>query len=210
VLEQHSGAGQAVVLAWGDTSSDKQLVAYVVPNQALSPSTPELRDFLTTKLPFYMVPSAFVALEALPLTPNGKIDRRALPAPDRVRPETVTFVPVRNPIEDVVAGIWTEVLKLERIGVHDNFFELGGHSLLATRVISRLRRAFQSDFPLRLLFEAPTIAGLAALIETSRRNEGDPQFVPPLRPVSWHGHLPLSFAQQRLWVLDRLSQVIQP
>ena len=105
VLEQHSGVGQAVVLAWGDTSSDKQLVAYVVPNQASSPSTTELRDFLATKLPFFMVPSAFVSLEALPLTPNGKIDRRALPAPDRVRPETVTFAPVRNPIEEVVAGI---------------------------------------------------------------------------------------------------------
>ncbi len=205
VLEQHFAVDQAVVLAWGDTSSDKQLVAYVVPNQALSPSTAELRDFLTNKLPLYMVPSAFVSLEALPLTPNGKIDRRALPAPDRLRPETVTFVPVRNPIEEEVAGIWTEVLKLERIGVHDNFFELGGHSLLATRVISRLRRAFRSDFPLRLLFEAPTIAGLAELVESARRTEEDSQFVPPLRPVSWHGHFPLSFAQQRLWVLDRLE-----
>jgi amino acid adenylation domain-containing protein len=205
VLEQHSGVGQAVVLAWGDTSSDKQLVAYVVPSQALSPSTTKLRDFLTTKLPLYMVPSAFVFLEAIPLTPNGKIDRRALPAPDRVRPETVTFVPARNPIEEVVAGIWTEVLNLERIGVHDNFFELGGHSLLATRVISRLRRAFQRDFPLRLLFDAPTIASLAELIETTRRNEVSPQFVPPTQPISWHAHLPLSFAQQRLWVLDRLE-----
>lgn len=205
VLEQHSGVGQAVVLARGDTSSDKQLVAYVVPSQALSPSTTELRDFVTSKLPFFMVPSAFVSLEALPLTPNGKIDRRALPAPDRVRPETVTFVPFRNPIEEVVAGIWSEVLKLERIGVHDNFFELGGHSLLATRVISRLRRAFRRDFPLRLLFEAPTIASLAALIETTGRNECDSQLVPPLRPISRQGHLPLSFAQQRLWVLDRLE-----
>ena len=205
VLEQHSGVGQAVVLAWGGTSSDKQLVAYVVPKQAFSPSTSELRDFLANKLPFYMVPSAFVSLEALPLTPNGKIDRRALPAPDRVRPETVTFVPVRNPIEEVVAGIWTEVLKLERIGVHDNFFELGGHSLLATRVISRLRRAFGTDFPLRLLFDAPTIAGLATLIETTPRNQGESRFVPPLRPISRHGPLPLSFAQQRLWVLDRLE-----
>ena len=132
---------------------------------------PLLRGFLQEQLPEYMVPSALVLLEGLPLTPNGKVDRRALPAPDQIRPELENmYVVPRTPVEEVLAGIWTDILGLEEIGVEDNFFDLGGHSLLATRVISRVRDSFHMEVPLRTIFEAPTIAGLAQLI-TEQQSE---------------------------------------
>ena len=113
-------------------------------------------------LPEYMVPAAFMFLDSLPLTPNGKLDRKALPAPDQTRPELEeTFVAPRTPVEETLASIWAGVLKLDQVGIHDNFFELGGHSLLAIQLISRIRDTFKLDLPLRSLFEAPTIDGLA-------------------------------------------------
>ena len=130
----------------------------------------ELRRFLKEKLPDHMVPAVFVLLDALPLLPNGKIDRRALPAPDRSRPELdKAFVAPRTPTEELLAEIWTQLLDIERVGIHDNFFDLGGHSLLATQVVSRMREAFQVEIPLRRLFEVPTVAGLAESIEAARR-----------------------------------------
>jgi acyl carrier protein len=127
-----------------------------------------------------MMPSDFMVLKELPLTPNGKVDRKALPMPDRKRPELDrTFVPPRSPVEQTVAGIWDEVLGLERVGVHDNFFELGGHSLLATQVVSRLREALQVELPLYYLFETPTIAGLAERIEATRRSDLAPPITTP-------------------------------
>ena len=112
-----------------------------------------------------MIPSAFMMLDSLPLMPNGKLDRIALPAPDSARPELEElFVPPRTPIEEILAGIWVEVLGVERVGVHDSFFELGGHSLLATQVLSRVIHAFQVEVPLRSLFEAPTVADMAVVI----------------------------------------------
>ncbi|HID62186.1 MAG TPA: non-ribosomal peptide synthetase, partial [Anaerolineae bacterium] len=157
------------------------------------------------KLPDYMVPSAFVTLDALPLTPTGKVDRRALPAPDGTRPEVENvYVAPRTPEEEIVAGIWAQILGLERVGIHDNFFELGGHSLLATRLASRLRDALQVEVPLRALFETPTVAGLA---ESIRRKMWAAQdlSIPPIQPVPRDRDLPLSFAQQRLWFLDQLE-----
>jgi hypothetical protein len=122
----------------------------------------DLRAFLKLHLPEYMVPAAFVSLPAMPLTPSGKLDRRALPAPDASRAEPAAdFVAPRDPVEAVLAGIWLDVLGVPSVGAHDNFFELGGHSLLATLVISRVRETFQIGLPLRTLFEAPTVAGLA-------------------------------------------------
>jgi hypothetical protein len=128
-----------------------------------------LRSFLKEKLPDYMLPSAFVFLDTLPLTPNGKVDREALPAPDQTRPYLEkAFVAAGTPVEKVLAKIWGDVLKLERVGVHDNFFELGGHSLLATQVMSRIHGALQVESPLRTLFEKPTVAGLAtAMLQDS-------------------------------------------
>jgi pristinamycin I synthase 3 and 4 len=166
---------------------------------------PYLRISLQEKLPEYMVPSTFVILDELPLTPSGKVDVQALPGLGPARPVmTETFVAPRTPIEELLAGIWTELLGIDQIGIHDNFFELGGHSLLATQVISRLREAFQINLPLRCLFESPSIAGLASLIgETTEKGRG--LMALPLRPVSRDGLLPLSFAQQRLWFINRLE-----
>jgi acyl-CoA synthetase (AMP-forming)/AMP-acid ligase II/acyl carrier protein len=167
LLRTYSQIKEAVVVARENQSGDKRLVAYIVPDSDTSIDTIALRGFLQQKLPDYMVPAAFVILEALPLTPNGKIDRKALPAPDISRSE-VGFVPPRNPTEEGLAAIYADVLGLENVGIHDNFFELGGHSLLATRVISRLREAFQMELPLRSLFEKPTVALLSDRIETPR------------------------------------------
>jgi acyl carrier protein len=125
-----------------------------------------VRDFLKQKLPEYMVPSAIVPLEKLPLTPNGKLDRRALPPPDQNRPDLAkAYAAPGTTTEEVLAEIWREVLGLDRIGIHDNFFELGGHSLLVTQVLARVREAFHVELPLRRLFEAPTVAELAAAVE---------------------------------------------
>lgn len=167
VLRQHPGVQDTVIAAHEYTSSDKRLVAYVVLNQ--QPDSNELRSFLKSKLPDYMVPSAFVFLNSLPLTVNGKIDRKALPAPDRSRSDVeVSCVAPRNAVEEVLAGIWAELLKLEKVGIQDNFFDLGGHSLLATVLISRIRETFRLDVPLRSLFESPTVAELARSLETIR------------------------------------------
>jgi hypothetical protein len=115
-----------------------------------------------------MIPSSFVLLEALPLTPNGKVDRRALPAPDSTyRAFGDTYVAPKTPVEQQIAQIWEEVLHLTQVGRHDNFFDLGGHSLLATQVMARIRTSLQTDVPLRTLFESPTIAGLATVLDQS-------------------------------------------
>jgi len=145
---------------------------------------PQLRMYLGEKLPDYMVPSSFIVLEALPLTPNGKVNRRALRAPDPVKPqlEGADMLP-RSAIEEVLVGIWREVLGLKRVGIHDNFFELGGHSLLATQLISRVRDAFQVELPLRSLFEQATVAGLSKEVERFQNSNSRPQ-APAILPVS--------------------------
>jgi amino acid adenylation domain-containing protein len=166
---------------------------------------PQLRNFLQRNLPDYMVPSALVRMKALPLTPNGKVDRRALPAPESERSYLEgEFVAPRDRIEEVLAGIFAQVLGVEQVGVYDNFFNLGGHSLLATQVISHIRTTFEIELPLRRLFESPTVAGLAAAIQEMMKVQTGRQ-VPPIQRVSREGELPLSFAQQRLWLLDRLD-----
>ncbi|MBI2230714.1 MAG: amino acid adenylation domain-containing protein, partial [Deltaproteobacteria bacterium] len=205
------GGGWRIAEGEGDNSRsairnpqfpDKRLVAYLVAASQNS-SVSELRGFLKAKLPEYMIPSAFVFLDALPLTPNGKIDRKSLPAPDRNRDGLEQgYAAPRSPTEEILAGIWAEVLKIEPVGIHDNFFDLGGHSLLATQVISRLRVTLQVDLPLRFLFENPTVSGLADRIEETRRQEQGLQSC-PIHSVSRTKDLPLSFSQQRLWFLDQ-------
>jgi amino acid adenylation domain-containing protein len=167
---------------------------------------PQLRNFLQQHLPDYMVPSALVRMKSLPLTPNGKVDRRALPAPDSDRSQLDgEFVAARDRLETGLVGIWQQVLGVEQVGVYDNFFDLGGHSLLATQVISHIRTTFGVELPLRRLFESPTVAGLAASIR-ERMNAPGEQQIPPIQCVSRNGStLPLSFAQQRLWLIDRLD-----
>jgi acyl carrier protein len=157
-----------------DEMAQKRLVAYLISEQKQAPTHKEIRNFLTSKLPEYMVPSAFVILKSFPLTSNGKVDRRALPAPDEMRPElTANFVAPRTNIEEVLAAIWAEVLKLEKVGIYDNFFELGGHSLLATQVISRVRQAFQVELPLHRLFESATVADFAVAIAQKQVEQTD-------------------------------------
>lgn len=147
--------------------TDKRLVAYIVWKQGESSQTGELRNFIKGHLPEYMLPSVFVEMDALPLSPNGKVDRKLLPAPDGARPELEqAFVAPRNEVEQTLANIWSEVLRLDQIGIDDNFFDLGGHSLLATQVISRVQIAFNVELPLRAIFENPTVAGLGmALVQ---------------------------------------------
>jgi acyl carrier protein len=166
-LQQHPAIREAVVLAREDEPGNKRLVAYLVSVQESAPTIGELRSFLRQKLPEYMAPAAYVWLDSLPMTPNGKIDRRALPSPEKTRPELeAAFVAPRTPAEDRLAAICAEVLGLERVGIRDNFFDLGGHSLLAVQVVSRVRQAFAIELPLRSLFENPTVAGLAENLET--------------------------------------------
>jgi acyl carrier protein len=148
--------------------TDKRLVAYLIPQSDPVPTLSELRDFLKSKLPEYMVPSFFVFLDALPLTPNGKLDRSALPEPDMNRQVLDTdFIAPCSPAEKLLAEIWGKVLNVNRIGTHDNFFELGGQSLLATQVLIRVGEQLSMDIPLTALFEKPTIAELAKLIENT-------------------------------------------
>ena len=207
MLGQHPDVRDVVVLAQEDEPGEKCLVAYVVPVPEHPPTMSELRDFLTQKLPEYMSPSAFVMLDSLPLTPNGKIDRRALPAPDHARPElSGTFVAPRTPIEEMLAGIWAEVLRLDQVGIHDNFFELGGHSLLATQVISRLRDTFQVDVPIRSLFEITTVATLVERLKTCHWAAPERQAILSVSIVAREDpDRPLSFAQQRLWFLAQMG-----
>jgi len=182
---------------WRD---EEGLVAFVVLDAAKPPTPEELRRFLQAKLPDYMVPSLFVALEALPLNPNGKVDRRALPELDLTQPDSSTpYVAPRTPLEQTLADIWALVLGVEMVGVNHDFFTLGGHSLMAAQVIARIQETFQIDLPLRRLFEHPTIAGLAKAIETAPRERQ----VIPQRPDPQSAAL--SFAQQRLWYLDQLE-----
>jgi acyl carrier protein len=169
VLRQHPQVQQAAVVFREDVPGDARLVAYWVSQFVPPAPDEELRSFLLERLPAYMVPPVFVALDRLPLTPNGKLDRAALPVPE----EAVTagrreFVAPRDEIEAVVAGIWAELLGLEQVGVDDDFFELGGHSLLATQVIARLRAESGVQLPVHTLFTTPTVAGLAAVVAGAR------------------------------------------
>jgi amino acid adenylation domain-containing protein len=198
VLRRHADVADCVVVAREDAPGETRLVAYVVGEVAAD----EVREHLRRSLPEYMVPAAFVVLEALPLTPNGKLDRKALPAPEYAA-GAERYVAPRTPVEEVLAGIWAEVLRLERVGVEESFFELGGHSLLATRVVSRVREVFAVELPLRALFEGLTVAELAVRVDALRR-AGVP-VLPPVVPAERTGALPLSFAQERLWFIDRLE-----
>ncbi|MFY2562983.1 non-ribosomal peptide synthase/polyketide synthase, partial [Corallococcus terminator] len=198
-LEALPSVHHAAALVREDVPGLKRLVAYVTP---ASVDTSALRAELLLSLPEYMVPSAFVALDALPINTHGKLDRKALPAPDSG--PTDSFVAPRTPSEMRLAAIWAEVLHLDFVSVTDDFFALGGHSLLATQVVSRVRKSFDVELPLRALFEAPTVATLAARVDAVGHGDLSLQR-PPLVAVPRTGPIPLSFAQQRLWFLDRLQ-----
>ncbi|MES1245198.1 MAG: amino acid adenylation domain-containing protein, partial [Acidobacteriota bacterium] len=208
-LTSHPEVREAVVLV-----RDRSLVAYVTSTTGTAGVPPALsrtlREHLEARLPLAMVPANWVILDTLPLTPNGKVDRRALEKidPKAVEPEAAEadLAPLRTPTEEMVAAVWSNLLGVDRIGAQDEFFELGGHSLLATRLISRFRDVFGVDLPLSLVFERPTLEALAAAVdEASARREG--LAVPPLTAVRGgdETRFPLSFAQERLWFLDRMA-----
>src|ERR1041385_114114 len=200
VLDQHPGVSEAVVMARASADGRQRLVAYVVAETTIN----ELREFFQQRLPEYMVPGVVVALPELPVTPSGKVNRSALPEPDGSRPELEKeYVAPRTAVEEVLAGIWSEVLGVEKIGIEDNFFELGGHSLLATQVVSRVREAFKVELPLSELFERATVGELASVVEANLR--GSESAGEPIRVAPRSAALPLSFAQQRLWFLDQLE-----
>lgn len=172
-LAQHEAVRQCVVMVREDTLGDRRLVAYVVLGEPEGAAASDLRHYLRQRLPDFMIPSAFVLLDVLPPTPSGKVDRRALQAPEQVLLEAGSgYVAPRDVVEEVLAGMWAEILRLERVGVYDNFFELGGHSLLAMQLMSRIREAFRVDFPLRMMFEDPTVAGMAALVTALETKPG--------------------------------------
>jgi hypothetical protein len=227
VLGQHPAVHEAAVIAHEDVPGETRLVAYMVQAQPRTPTVTALRRFLTRRLPDFMVPSSFVWLEALPLTPSGKIDRRALPNPDRARPALEEpFAAPETAIEQQVAAIWSALLGLDRIGRHDNFFELGGHSLLATQLLSRIHDALQVDVSLLDFFDTPTLAGLAASIDTALLSSliEMPAALGPamsidaalqgaqgrqplaLVPIARDSALPASIAQEHLWLIAQVLQ----
>jgi len=204
VLASHHKIRQAVVLAQADLSGNQRLIAYLVP-QGEPPTTGELRDVLKQRLPEYMIPSAFVVLEAMPLNQNGKVDRHALPEPEADGGRLGALVPPQTLTQELIATIFTDVLGVP-VGIYDNFFELGGHSLLATQIISRLRQAFELDLPMRSLFESPTVAELEQTLSQFRQVEpleqdsarSLPSLVPA--PDQRHQSFPLTDIQQAYWL----------
>ncbi|WP_327699030.1 non-ribosomal peptide synthetase [Streptomyces sp. NBC_00459] len=198
VLARHDTVAQVSVVA-----RDQQLVAYVVPTGSTTVDSAALRRHTVAVLPEHMVPAAFVSLDALPLTPNGKLDRKALPAPDFTAATGTGEGLPRTPREDILCGLFADVLGLERVGIHDDFFTLGGHSLVAMRLAARIRATLAAEVSLRTVFEAPTVARLAERLREGGEETG--VGLPALAPAERPERLPLSFAQQRLWVLYRVE-----
>jgi amino acid adenylation domain-containing protein len=201
LLRSNDAVADVAVVDRDDSEGNKFLVAYVKLTNGTGSES--LREYLAERLPETMLPSAIVELEQLPRTLNGKIDRKALPALEKVHAErdASEFIP-RGPIEEIVAGIWCDVLRLTAVGRRSNFFDLGGHSLLATQVLLRVRNSLQVDLPIRSMFEAPTIEQFSQLVGI-QINEGRQNALAPIEIVSRAGDLPLSFAQQRLWFQEQ-------
>ncbi|MGH8549113.1 MAG: amino acid adenylation domain-containing protein [Methylococcales bacterium] len=196
----HSSVKETAVVSVSDGRGAQRLVAYVLAQDGDGVSTKSLRAWLREVLPDYMLPSAFIALPELPRNSNGKLDRKTLAARELVFENRTTVAP-RNSTEEILAGIWEEVLRLEQVGIQDNFFELGGHSLLATQVTSRIERSFNVAMPLRTLFEAPTIEQLAVAVDSARK-----EFLPPaIQRTPREGPVPLSSAQQRIWFMNQIE-----
>jgi len=208
-LLEHPTVQQTGVVAWEQRNLDKSLVAYVVTRSHSTPTTDQLRNFLTEKLPDYMIPSTFVYMDSLPMR-NGKLDREALPKPGDKRPDGIApYVPPQNEIQTRIAQIWEDALAVSPMGIHDNFFDLGGHSLLAMRILSAVNRAFSVDLSMRVLLDLPTVAGVAQQIEHLQETNGKHTQIPsPFHPFvsasSQGRHLPLSYAEEGLWLVEQI------
>jgi amino acid adenylation domain-containing protein/non-ribosomal peptide synthase protein (TIGR01720 family) len=198
------GIREATVVVHRDEHEMKRLVAYLTTGQPEPPAIETLRSSLAARLPEYMIPAQFVWLPALPLTVNGKVDRSALPTPEQSRPRLEQeFLPPTTPTERTLAEIWKVLLGVEAVGIRDNFFALGGHSLLATQVVSRIKHQWRIELPLLRVFDHATIAELAALIDNHGVGEGHAK--PAILPAPREAVIPLSFAQERLWILSQLE-----
>ncbi len=204
VLQADPAVSQSLVIVREDVPGDRRLVAYLV-GQAIDLDA--TRRHLKAHLPDYMVPGALILLDTLPLTPNGKVDRKALPVPDQAASSAAYEAP-RTPIETVLAGIWADTLNVPRVGIHDNFFDLGGHSLLAARTMNRINRALGVDLSLRQLFDLPTVNGLALSAQEMLVMGADAPSLPTILPRQSRGEpCALSFAQNRLWLIEQLDPV---
>ncbi|HEX2059579.1 MAG TPA: condensation domain-containing protein, partial [Thermoanaerobaculia bacterium] len=200
-LGQCAGVRDAIVAAREDAPGDKRLVAYLVADEGAELPAAALRETLARQLPDYMLPSAFVQLDALPLTANGKVDRKALPAPEASALVTREYEAPRGEFEEKLAAIWQELLRVERVGRHDTFFELGGHSLLAVQLISRVRATLGVDIALRDVFATPGLQALAEVMKNAAAST-----MGRIEVADRGRNLPLSLAQQRLWFLDRFDR----
>jgi amino acid adenylation domain-containing protein/thioester reductase-like protein len=198
-LAQHESVREAVVVARDDLRGEQRLIAYYVP-AAGDVRAEALRAFLASSLPEHMLPAAFVALEAMPLTPNGKVDRRALPAPDASSYAAAEYEAPQGDVETAIAAIWAKLLKIERVGRHDHFFQLGGHSLLAVRAVTLIRKALGVELAARDFFSHPVLQDLARSLAGAQRPE-----LPPIAPAPRGARVPMSFAQQRLWLLAQMD-----
>ncbi|MBT4836558.1 MAG: amino acid adenylation domain-containing protein, partial [Methylococcales bacterium] len=201
VLSSHPDVHACIVILREDSPGNKRLVGYAVAKKSLTIDGHKIKQAIKQELPDYMIPSIIVAMQALPLLPNGKINRQFLPKPDQSLTEREIEQPV-SMMEKAIAGLWEQILEVSMIGRQDNFFALGGHSLLATQLIAKIRDHLKVELPLRILFEASTLAELATAVENKNSQNID---APAIIPVSREQVLPLSFAQERLWFLDQLE-----
>jgi amino acid adenylation domain-containing protein/non-ribosomal peptide synthase protein (TIGR01720 family) len=206
LLAAHPSVAEAAVVARELAPGDVQLVGWLVARPAEEIATADLRSYLAERLPEHMLPAFLLPLPALPRLPSGKVDRAGLAATDPVEADTeeTDAAPVLSPVEEILAGIFATLLRRDRVAQDDSFFDLGGHSLLATQVVARLREALHVELPMRTLFDHPTLGGLAREIEHLRTGGGGRE-LPPILPVPRQGDLPLSFAQQRLWLVQQLA-----
>ena len=201
-LAQYPALREVAVIPREDSPGDKRLVAYVVADNPPTDLVEQLRALVRAAMPEYMVPAHFVMMQALPRTPNGKLDRKALPAPEGTAYTTRDHEDPLGEIEATLAQIWSDVLKIERVGRHDRFFDLGGHSLLAVRTVSRIRDVFGVDLPTRTLFEKPALSELAKVLTGAKGSGGNVQRI---EPRTHSGPCALSFAQERFWLLHQLA-----
>ena len=204
-LRNHPAVRQAVVRLWQVHADDKRLVAYIVPNAMQFPRTHELNGYLQRYLPPYTIPARYILIDSVPLTPNGKVDFRTLPEPDLQAQYDIEFHAPQTQLQELLAEIWADVLRQEKIGIHDNFFQLGGHSLLATQIMSRVRRMMHVELPLRVLFESPTVESLADAIESVQKTSAVAFDIPPLRAHVHEKAARLSFSQERMWFIHQLA-----
>ncbi len=204
-LSNVPGVHHAAVLLREDKRDQHRLVGYIAGESSLKDQLEQVRSYLVDRLPHYMVPSIILWLDPIPLGATGKVNRRALPAPEHTFSQATVWVALRNPVEESLVELWKSVLEVPEAGIHDHFFEHGGHSLLATQLVSRVRELFEVDVSLSVLFERPTIAALAEEVARLRESEQKASAMPAILPAPRDQPLPLSYSQQRMWLLYQLA-----